>query len=252
MALCATHAHSVAVSADRRGRFFKSCQRVFNTANFTSFTRKLTRPAQRLVAVCSNSPSQQPPKDKPRDIIDLELDFHEQHADITVAELLTMQDDMPNDQELQDEIAKMLGEHGAAGEDEAEEEEEALDANAQGPQYVSPKAGRKGQILMELLTAPSEAELDNRIAQFSEEIDDELLGMLQRRADVVALVRGAQPCTTTTTTYAPMFVLDNSAETRVGVTTATTTQSGTCVTRPPPHTHTHGSAPLLPPVCAGG
>lgn len=128
---------------------------------------------------------------------------------MSVAELMTMEYELPTDEQIDQEVAELLAEQEAelanAGgsraeqqdvaalheeeEEEGEEEEEQL----RGPR-VSEAAGRQAAVLMEIMSAPSSTDLEMKLAQFQDDIDDEMIALLQRRIEVAEKVRAAWHC----------------------------------------------------------
>lgn len=106
-----------------------------------------------------------------------ELRVQEEEVDFSVDDLLQLQYEVPSEAQLAEEDdIEGLGEARRP-----QPAEEASNSPAQPP-------SRKAAVLLELMAAAAGSDLDTKIAQFVDEIDEELLDLLQARIDVVAKV----------------------------------------------------------------
>jgi hypothetical protein len=124
--------------------------------------------------------------------------LQEEEADLSVEDLMQMQYEVPNDEELDvdaKEVLEMESEiqqgsnssvQGFVQKQQVSEDAEVEDEDEDDSQTVLP---RKHMILLEILAAAAtDADLEGKIAEYADEIDDELLDLLQKRIDVVSKV----------------------------------------------------------------
>lgn len=148
----------------------------------------------------SNNQSQQQP-----DSIEAEIEFQEHEAGLTIEDLMNMHYEVPTDEQLDGEAAELLEEEGLAAaiaaaaarpspaeagaviEDEDEEAEARARFTPEG-QVDPAAAGEKAAVLMEILAAAGTGDLDAKLVQFQDQIDEELLALLQLRIDMAAKV----------------------------------------------------------------
>lgn len=166
--------------------------------NADRITARRQASQQAIVPHASRVPPQSAQQPARRDSIDDEIRLQEEEADLSVEDLMQMQYEVPDDEELDVEAREVLEmETGVeqatsssiqgtvqqlqASENAEDEYEENSDV-----QTVLP---RKQIILLEILAAAAtDADLEGKIAEYADEIDDELLDLLQKRINVVSKV----------------------------------------------------------------
>lgn len=116
--------------------------------------------------------------------IEREIAFQEEQADVTVQDILQWNYEMPED----DEDEQLIMEQEASSYRSTQSEETSTSGNSESDTFGT---SRKGAILLELLSAG--ADLDNKLAQFEDDIDDELLALLESRIETSRMVDQYSP-----------------------------------------------------------
>jgi hypothetical protein len=125
--------------------------------------------------------------------------LQEEEADLSVDDLMQLQYEVPNDEELDVEAREMLemesgGQQGGNSSSRGSLQKQQVSGGAEDDdeevedvsQTVLP---RRQMILLEILAAAAtDADLEGKIAEYADEIDDELLDLLQQRIDVISKV----------------------------------------------------------------
>ncbi|KAJ9510786.1 hypothetical protein QJQ45_027585 [Haematococcus lacustris] len=160
-------------------------------------TRKTVLPVRNVSAAARNTQyTSREGSQLPSDVA-AEIAFQEAEADLTAEDVLAMQYDVPDESELEEEAEAMLaaGHRVPDGEGAAPhlpQQPVEHDVNV----HTDPSNSHKGFVLMEILAAAARGtDLDMTIAQFAEEIDDELLYLLQARIEATEKVVQQPHCT---------------------------------------------------------
>ncbi|KAL6765737.1 hypothetical protein V8C86DRAFT_2448677 [Haematococcus lacustris] len=153
-------------------------------------TRKTVLPVRNVSAAARNTQyTSREGSQLPSDVA-AEIAFQEAEADLTAEDVLAMQYDVPDESELEEEAEAMLaaGHRVPDGEGAAPhlpQQPVERDVNV----HTDPSNSHKGSVLIEILAAAARGtDLDMTIAQFAEEIDDELLYLLQARIEATEKV----------------------------------------------------------------
>ncbi len=113
--------------------------------------------------------------------------MQEQEAELGLDDIVQMQYEVPTDEEIEQDVKDVIEEEGLQPPAAAPSPQGGV-AGAPGPESVT-GLSRKAAILLEIIAAASGADLDSKIAQFVDDIDEELLQLLQTRIDMVTKVR---------------------------------------------------------------